>query len=137
MRKSVVFHLLSEWSQAFLFDRRVQGFKPGTIQNYTNKLRRFQLFCNDVGVSVIEQITPSTLRDYLALLDHDGLTLITRHGHYAALKTFLRWYESEEEPESWSNPIEKIKPPKLPTAPIQPITMPEAMKIVDKCTGDL
>ncbi len=137
MRKSAEFHLISEWAQAFLFDRRVQGFTAGTIQNYANKLRRFQLFGENNSVTTIEQITPTIIRDYLALLERDGLTVITRHGHYAALKTWLRWYEREEEPESWSNPIEKIKPPKMPNAPIQPISMAEALKIVDRCPADL
>ena len=137
MRKTVEFHLISEWAQAFLFDRRVQGFTAGTVTNYANKLRRFQLFGANNGISTIESITPTIIRDYLALLERDGLTVITRHGHYAAVKTWLRWYESEEEPESWSNPIEKIKPPKLPNAPIQPISMAEALKIVDRCPADL
>lgn len=137
MPKSTDFHLISDWADNFLFDRKVQGFTPGTIVNYRNKLKRFKTFCAQSGVSTIEQITPSTLRDYLELLDHDGLTVIGRRNHYGALKTFLRWYDSEEEPPGWSNPIAKLKPPKVPDAPIQPIPMADVMKIIDKCPSDL
>lgn len=131
------FNSIVDWSEAFLFDRRVQGFTSGTITNYANKLRRFKLFCDSINLSIIEDITPSTLRDYLDLLERDGLTVITRHGHYSALKTWLRWYEAEAEPEAWSNPIAKVKPPKLPNAPIQPITIQEVKKMINKCPPDL
>jgi site-specific recombinase XerD len=49
----------------------------------------------------------------------------------------LRWYETEAEPEAWSNPIAKVKPPKLPNAPIQPITIQEVKKMINKCPPDL
>ncbi len=136
MPKSTDSHLISDWADNFLFDRKVQGFTPGTITNYRNKLKRFKTFCAQSCITSIEQITPSTLRDYLELLDHDGLTVIGRRNHYSALKTFLRWYDSEEEPPGWSNPIAKLKPPKVPDAPIQPIPMADVMKIVDKCPSD-
>ena len=93
-------------------------------------------FCDTKGISLIESISTSTLREYLELLDRDGLTIVTRHGHYAALKTFLRWFDQEEEPEGWINPITKLKPPKVPDAPIQPIPMAEVMKIINKCPDD-
>jgi site-specific recombinase XerD len=94
-------------------------------------------FCKQANIDSLEQITPTFLREYLESLDHDGLTVITRHGHYAALKTFLRWFEAKEEPPNWSNPIAKIKPPKMPDEPIQPIPMPEVKKIIAKCPSDL
>ncbi len=131
------FNSIVEWADAFLFDRRVQGFTAGTVANYERRLRRFRLFCDSRNVSTIEGITPSTLREYLDLLERDGLTVITRHGHYSVLKTWLRWYEAEAEPEGWTNPIAKVRPPKLPSAPIQPITMPEVKKIINKCPPDL
>ena len=92
------FHSIEEAAQNFLFDRKVQGFTPGTVRNYRNKLKRFMAFCDTKGISLIESISTSTLREYLELLDRDGLTIVTRHGHYAALKTFLRWFDQEEEP---------------------------------------
>lgn len=137
MAKTPEFHLISQWAEAFLFDRKVSGYTVGTVTNYRNKMKRFGLYCFQVGISNIEQITPVLLRDYLESLEHDGLTVIGRHGHYSALKTFLRWYEREEEPQGWTNPITKVKPPKIPDAPIQPIAMQEAMKVINKCPPDL
>lgn len=135
--KQAAFHPLSEWGQAFLFDRKSQGFTPGTVTNYRNKLKRFGLYCERIGIASIEEITPNNLRGYLDLLESDGLTVISRHGHYSALKTFLRWFEAEEEPHGWSNPISKVRPPKVPAAPIQPISMQDALKLVRSCPPDL
>lgn len=136
MQKCNGFHSIDDAAQNFLFDRKVQGFTAGTIQNYRNKLKRFMAFCDTKGISLIEEISTSTLREYLELLDRDELTVVTRHVHYAALKTFLRWFDQEEEPEGWINPITKLKPPKVPDAPIQPISMAEVTKIIDNCPDD-
>ena len=130
-------HLISDWVQSFLFDRKVQGFTTGTVTNYRNKFKRFMAFCKQANIDSLEQITPNLLREYLESLDRDNLTIITRHGHYAALKTFLRWFEAEEDPPNWSNPIARLKPPKMPDAPIQPIPISDIMKIIAKCPSDL
>ena len=37
------FNSIVEWADAFLFDRRVQGFTAGTVANYERRLRRFRL----------------------------------------------------------------------------------------------
>lgn len=137
MAKITDLHLISQWAQAFLFDRKVSGFTPETVTNYRNKMKRFGLYCDQINISHIEQITPTILRGFLELLESDGLTVIGRHGHYAALKTFLFWYEREVEPPGWTNPIRKVKPPKVPEAPIQPIPMPDVMQIINKCPSDL
>lgn len=130
------FHPVQEWVQAFLFDRKVQNFAAGTITYYQVKLKRFSAYCERETITHLEQITPNTIRAYLAMLEDDGLTVGGRHGHYRAVKTFLRWFEAEEEPQGWTNPFEKVKAPKLPTAPIQPISMQEAMKVVKTCRQD-
>jgi integrase/recombinase XerD len=46
-----------------------------------------------------------------------------RHAAYRVLKTFLRWYDDEVEPEGWRNPIDKVKAPKLEEEPLDPVEL--------------
>jgi hypothetical protein len=45
------------------------------------------------------------------------------HCIYRTVKTFLLWYEQEFEPEAWHNPIRKVKPPKVPNEPLEPVPL--------------
>lgn len=135
--KTAKFHPLEALVDAFLFDRKVQNFTPGTVTYYRGKLKRFRMYCHQVGIEHVEQITPDTLRGFLAQLESDGLVPGGRLGHYRAVKTFLRWFACESAPEAWSNPIEKVKPPKVPDAPIQPISLKDAERVLSKCPADL
>ena len=72
----------------------------------------------------MEALTPDDLRKftlYLAEADHNAGG---QHLCYRVLKTFLRWYADEAEPANWRNPIERLKAPKLPELPLQPVERP-------------
>jgi len=43
------------------------------------------------------------------------------HAAFRVVRTFLRWYESEAEPDGWTNPIYKVKAPKLAVQPLAPV----------------
>jgi integrase len=57
------------------------------------------------------------------------------------VRAFLYWYEDEVEPEGWKNPIRKVKAPKVPIEPIDPVSFDVVVRLVKTCergtfTGD-
>ncbi len=125
---------------AFLIDREARGLSPRTIGFYRDELRYLQMYLEGQGVDDVLEVTADLLREYiLALKGHRNPGGV--HAAYRATKVFFRWYEAEMEPESWKNPIAKVKPPKVPVEPMKPLGVPELKAMVDTCerktfTGD-
>ncbi len=63
------------------------------------------------------------LRRYLLWLEPTHHNPGGVHGCYRTLKTFLLWYEAENEPERWKNPIHQIKAPKLSKESLAPVEL--------------
>lgn len=116
---------LYTWLEAFQIDRKISGFAPGTLVFYKTTLKKFSEFCEARAISRVSQITTNDIRIYLMDLENAGHNAGGRHSYYRAVKTFLRWYEEEAEPEGWKNPIKKVKAPKLTIQPIQGVSMPD------------
>jgi site-specific recombinase XerD len=47
---------------------------------------------------------------------------------------FFLWYEDEVEPQGWSNPIRKVKAPKVPVEPLEPVSFETVAQMVKACT---
>jgi len=45
----------------------------------------------------------------------------------------MLWFEREMEPENWSNPINKVKPPKISKEPIEGASIEQIRKLIDTC----
>jgi len=124
---------LGTWFEAFLVDRKAQGFSEGTLHFYRVKLKKFSAYCDSQMVTHVHQITPNYLREYLLWLEHNGHNEGGRHAHYRALRAFLRWYEDETEPDDWRNPIKKVKAPKVSKEPLNPVEFDTVDKLMDTC----
>ncbi|TFH33925.1 MAG: site-specific integrase, partial [Anaerolineales bacterium] len=64
-----------------------------------------------------------------------------RHAIYRAIRAFFLWYEDETEPKDWSNPIRKVKAPRVPSETIEPVSIEVVSDMVSGCekgkfTGD-
>jgi integrase/recombinase XerC/integrase/recombinase XerD len=125
-------HLLT-WIEAFLIDRKAQGLSKGTLYFYQKKLNLFTDYCGAQVITQITEITPSFLRGYMLYLEDTGHNEGGRHACYRALKTFLYWWDDEVELGGWSNPICKVKPPKLPVTPIEPVPLDDIKAMVGTC----
>jgi site-specific recombinase XerD len=125
-------HLLT-WLEAFMNDRKAQGFTSGTLHFYKTKLSMFAEFCESRMITQITQITASDLRDYMLRMQEEGHNNGGRHGCYRTVKTFLYWWEREVEPENWSNPIRKVKPPKLYLEPLEPASLEDIRAMIETC----
>jgi integrase/recombinase XerD len=59
------------------------------------------------------------------------------HVGYRILKTFLRWYDLEAEPENWRNPITKVKAPRLAEEPLEPVDVKVVRSMLETCEASL
>ena len=112
---------LLTWIDAFLVDRKAQGLSKGTLYFYQKKLELFTKFCDGQVIKYITEITTTSIREFLIWLEQTGHNPGGVHACYRALKTFLYWWEDEIEPEGWKNPIRKVKAPRIPNEPLQPV----------------
>ena len=124
---------LLTWMEAFLIDRKAAGVTDGTMHFYRTKLKLFSDYCEAQTVKLVSQITPTFLRQYLLSLEESGHNPGGRHTAYRTLRTFLYWYEQEVEPGGWSNPIRKVKAPRVPIEPLEPVSIEVVAKMVKAC----
>ncbi|MGQ9595674.1 MAG: site-specific integrase, partial [Anaerolineae bacterium] len=104
---------LTQDVQAFLVDCQARSLSPRTVEAYRFELDRFCEYMRVQHATETPALTPDLVRRYLLDL---GQTRNPGGVHlaYRVIKTFLRWYEREYEPEGWQNPMAKVRPPKLP-----------------------
>ena len=87
---------------ALLTDRQARGLSPGTAAFHRKKLTVWLRLLSSMGVSRVEDITPHHLRRcllQLAVTHNPGGT----HAMFRAVRSFLRWWEVETEPQQWGN----------------------------------
>ncbi len=121
---------LARWAEAFTTAKRSEGLSPRTLAIYADTLRTFTEWAMLRNLSIVEAITPDDLRTFMLWLAEGGHNAGGQHQHYRVVKTFLRWYAVEVEPDNWRNPIEKVKPPKLPETPLQPIELSDVSRLL-------
>jgi integrase/recombinase XerD len=130
---SVVDDSLLTWLDAFLNDRKAQGAALGTLRFYSQKLKLFLDYCEAHAIDGIGQISATFIRQYLLYLEESKHNAGGRHAAFRSLRAFLNWYEVEAEPEGWSNPIHKIKAPKVPIEPLEPVSQETIASMVKIC----
>jgi site-specific recombinase XerD len=124
---------LDFWIESFLFDRKSQNMTAGTLFYYQVKMRKFSSYCDIRQIIQMSQITSDELRRFMAWLEENGHNAGGRHAFYAAIKAFMLWYELEAEPEHWKNPIRKVKPPIVPTEPLDPVPLENVKAMEGTC----
>lgn len=127
---------LLTWIGAFLTDRKAQNMSPGTLHFYRSKLELFTRFCEGQAVTQITQIDSNLIRQFMLWLEETGHNPGGIHACYRTLKTFLRWWEDETEPDNWKNPISKVKAPRVGVEPLTPVSLSTVKALVDSCPLD-
>jgi len=125
-------YLLS-WMNGFLLDRKAQNMSKGTLVFYQKKLKLFTDYCSAQVITQITEITPQIIRLYLLYLEEKGHNPGGVNAAYRTLRTFLYWWEQEVEPDGWSNPIRKAKPPKVSLELLEPVSLEDISIIIDTC----
>lgn len=130
---SQVLDNLPEWANEFYKAKRTEGVSARTQQFYKDQIRHFLRFCEGQMIENISQISASTIRNYLLWMEEHGHNPGGVHAAYRVLKTFLRWYDAEAEPQAWRNPISKVKAPKLAEEPLEPVELATVRALVASC----
>jgi site-specific recombinase XerD len=132
IKKIIAQNDLNDLIVDFLVTKKTENVTPGTIRFYQEKFDQFLPYCHRNGVYTIEGLDTQFLREFFLYLMDDH-TPGGVHCYYRVIKTFLLWYEEEEEPDDWKNPIKKIKPPKLINEPLIPVSETVIRALLDTC----
>lgn len=120
------------WIEQFLKAKKAENKARGTIIYYKNNLKLFTDYLDSQEVKFISQISPTVLRDFLLILEERGHNPGGVQSYYRAVQAFLKWYWEEEEP-TRSNPINKVKPPRVPVVAREGVTREEFQSLMDEC----
>ncbi|HET9909408.1 MAG TPA: tyrosine-type recombinase/integrase, partial [Anaerolineales bacterium] len=123
---------LEVWIQSFLSDRKSQNLAKGTLYFYQGKLKTFLKYADSQAITNVSQISPPFIRDFILFLEQSNHNEGGVSTYYRSLKTFLRWYWEEVEPE-FTNPISKVKTPRVSIEPLQGITKEKFDILVAAC----
>jgi site-specific recombinase XerD len=122
--------------EAFLIDRRVQNMAAGTLSFYQKKLNLFQRFADSQAVTSMRELSPGVVRAYLIWLEDFGHNPGGVHACYRTLKTAFRWWLDEFEPDNVTDPFKRVKAPKIPVQPLEPIENDDIESLLKTCGAD-
>ncbi len=91
------------------------------------------MFCLESDVNRIGGIHADLIRHFLIVLAERNHSPAGVHCYYRAVKTFLKWYERETEPENWHNPINKVKALIIPLEPLDPVSIDTIKSLLATC----
>lgn len=117
---------------AFLLDGRSRALTVGTLGFYAEKLEHAARYFAARGIDDPLEISPGAVRDYLVSLSQSH-TSGGVHTYYRSLRAFLNWYEREEEPEDWRNPLSKVAAPRVPEKILEPVANSTVLKMLRTC----
>lgn len=127
---------LTQWVDGFLVAKRTEGCSVNTLRDiYAPHLRTFTTYCTKRTVTQVEHLDAGLLREFIIHLEDTGHNPGGVHQHYRVVKTFLRWYENENDIDGWRNPIRKVPAPKLPEKILDPVDLTTVGALIATC-GD-
>jgi len=108
---------LAEAVEAFLKNKRVLDVSKSVLGKYTRELERFQAYCEDNGVHVVQRITRELLTDYCDTWGTLYPSTYTRARVRERLRSFLRYcYQGEWLTRMPPVPYVKIDYPEMVTS---------------------
>ena len=123
--------------ESFLIDRKIQNLSPGTIHFYEQKFQLLTKYCDTLAVTEILQIDAVVLRGYLSWLEETGHNPGGQHAAYRAVKTLLRWWSNETDPQNWKDPTKKVKAPKLEENALDPVPIESVRALLTTCRSGI
>ena len=136
LQNSSIDDSIFSWCEAFLIERKARGCAKGTLSFYQQKLKSFLEYCDSRVIHNVCQITPNIIRQYLLYLQETNHNPGGIHAGYRAIRAFLFWYEDEVEPENWSNPIQKVKAPRVPVEALEPVEFETVSQMINTCESN-
>lgn len=118
----------------FLLDRQAQGLSPRTVDFHAEKLRHLTRWLDGQRVARVEDVTADHLRAWLVFeakrRNAGGVRTL-----WVAASAFLRWWEVENEPANWRNPVRRVKPPRVSLDPLPPVPLDDVRAMLRTCAG--
>jgi site-specific recombinase XerD len=116
----------------FLVDRQTRGLSERT-EFYECELQTWVNWLHEQGVSELGDMTPTLLRGWLLhpgeRRNPDGV-----HANYRSIRAFLRWTWEENEIDT-SNPISRVRPPRVPQELLEPVSLTSLRTLLSTCDG--
>lgn len=109
------------------------NLSPRTIQSYTDAARRLESHLRASGMPTsVDAITREHVESFITaqLTDHSPATAGVR---YRSLQQLFRWLEDEGEIER--SPMARMRPPKVPEAPVPVFSPEELARLLQACAG--
>lgn len=136
MNEPPILHPISEEIQNFITERRSRRLSANTIEYYSQELKYFRKWLEaNTDCRHIENITADVVRQYMLALEDGGRNPGGVDAAWRALKAWLRWWEDEEAPENWKNPMKRVARPKINLDPRPGISLEDFGKLVATCTS--
>ncbi|MEA4811845.1 MAG: tyrosine-type recombinase/integrase [Anaerolineaceae bacterium] len=121
------------WVKSFILDRKSQNVSAGTIYYYEAKLKVVVKFCNELGITQVDQFTPDHHRLLMLYLEDQGHNPGGRHAFFRAFKAFYRWWRLEAGKEHEPYLYNRAKAPKVPEKLMDPLSMEEVQQMLALC----
>ena len=122
----------------FAIDRQARNLTPKTLLWYDQSLDLWRAFCGLESVTSLADVTPSHVRRFIVHLQERGHNPGGVKNIYGAVKALLNWYADEDAYEQgssngWQNPIRKVKTPRVPEQPLDPVNLEDLRAMLATC----
>jgi len=111
----------------FLLTCKVNDLSPRTIEDYSQKVGAFVMFCQSQGVREPQDVTLNHVRVFLLVL-RERIKASSVHDYYGCVNRFFNWLVSEGILDK--NPFERMKPPRVPKQVIQPFSQDDIRRML-------
>lgn len=118
--------------QGYLADCQIRNLAPRTLAIYRGCLGAFLAWA---GPRDTDAVTADDLRRYMLHLQAQGHNPGGQHLAFRVLRSFFRWLLAEGEIDA--NPMERLKPPRVPDAPLDPVPLPDVAAMLGTCDRSL
>jgi len=125
--------LLTDAMELFLLDREAQNLAQKTLITYRARVTKFITWCNDQGITTIDDLTTTHVRQYQAEMVRT-LKDVTAKNHAVDMKTFLRFCVDERL--LAESPADRVKLPKVVERLPQILTADETRRLYKACETD-
>lgn len=123
---------LNEEIEQFLLDRKAANLTAGSLLFYRKKLAVFAAFCDQNRVGSVSEITPTLLRKFILWLEETNHSAGGVATFYRTVRAFINWAENEFDL-VWKNPMRKVRAPKVPNLPLEPVTPQQVEALLATC----
>ena len=122
---------LTDALDLFILDCQSRRFTEHTLRFYRGRLGLFLDWCNDNGVTTLDDLTPHIIRRYLVSLQERDLSSAYIHSHGRAIRTFCNYLVRDDLLSS--SPFAKVKMPTLEKKILPALTDDEIATALQHC----